>query len=70
VSRDGKADDRPCPATWTANRQAQLTEARAASPAQRLAWLEEAIELVAVARRSKTRELGASSGGGPAATPD
>ena len=41
--------------TWVANRQAQLTGALSASPAQRLAWLEDAIEFAYRARRSRKR---------------
>ena len=37
------------PVSWAANREEQLTRALAASPAERLAWLEEVIHLAFLA---------------------
>ncbi len=44
---DGRNEPRSSgwPVTWTAQRDDQLARALAATPAQRLAWLEEAIAL-------------------------
>lgn len=47
-------------ASWTGNREAQLAATVAATPAQRLAWLEEAIRFahqVEVSRGARIRPL-------------
>lgn len=37
-------EERPWPVTWDEVKEAELDDALRATPAQRLAWLEEAIE--------------------------
>lgn len=45
MSPDQPSGDREWEAAWEDNRRAQMTDALKATPAQRLAWLEDAIEL-------------------------
>lgn len=44
------------PVTWTTNREDQLTRTLAATPAQRLAWLEEMIRVAFLAGALPERE--------------
>ena len=51
-------DDRNWAVTWADSNRAQLAEALSATPAQRLAWLEEAIEFVYRARHAGSLQTG------------
>ena len=46
-------EERLCPVTWDEVKDAELDDALRATPAQRLAWLEEAIKLAWMAGASK-----------------
>ena len=52
MSSEQSLDERKWDVTWLDSSRAQLAEALSATPAQRLAWLEEAIEFANRARRS------------------
>jgi len=51
-------DDRSWAVTWADSGRAQLAEALSATPAQRLAWLEEAIEFVYRASHAGSSQTG------------
>ena len=51
MKNERSTTDQEWQVTWAANQQAQLVGTLSASPAQRLAWLEEAIEFVYRVRR-------------------
>lgn len=53
---DPDASPIPWPVTWHAHRRAQLAAWMAATPAQRLAWLEEMIEVAYQAGALPRRE--------------
>ena len=49
-------EERLSPVTWDEVKDAELDDALRATPAQRLAWLEEALKLAWLAGASKTDE--------------
>lgn len=54
MSTERKPEEERWAVTWADNRRAQLTDALSVTPAQRLAWLEEAIKFADSSRLSRS----------------